>query len=218
MRNIASLYFCLFTFLFFSCETDSYEKGEGKYSLTQADLCDLLVDSEKRGTTFITDDGDTYELTKPITAKWMETPDTTYRILLYYNKVSNGKAEFVNGGGISTLQPIEHWRLKEMPQDPIGFESAWISRTGKYLNVGLLIKTGRVDDEEMPHNIGLAQDTVYVRDNGKRTACYRLLHSQNGIPEHYTNRCYVSILLPEQRPDTIRLQIQTYDGPMSIEF
>ena len=28
----------LFTFLLFSCETDSYEKGEGEYSLMQADF------------------------------------------------------------------------------------------------------------------------------------------------------------------------------------
>ena len=42
---------------------------------------------------------------------------------------------------------------------------------------------------------------------------------QNDIPEYYTNRRFVSILLPsEQRPDTIRLQIETYNGPLERIF
>jgi len=60
--------------------------------------------------------------------------------------------------------------------------------------------------------VGVAQDTVLVHPDQKTTAYYRFLHSQNGIPEYYTNRRYVSILLPQQRPDTIRFCIQTYEG------
>ena len=200
------------------CTTDSYEKGEGRYSLMQADLCELTVDGQKRGHRFVTDDGDSYLLTVPVTTKWIETADTVYRALLYYNKVDDGKAEALSASAVATLKPVEHWRFKELPADPMGLESAWLSASGKYLNLGLLIKTGRVDDEEAPHTVGLAQDTVYRRDDGRRTACYRLLHSQNGIPEHYTSRRYVSILLPQPRPDTIRLSVQTYDGRLERTF
>ena len=142
------------TLLLLSCTTDSYDKGEGKYSLMQADFCELTVDG----------------------------------------------------------------RYKEQPQDPIGLESAWMAKSGKYLNVGLLMKTGRISDEELPHNIGLAQDTVYTYPDGRCAASYRFLHSQNGIPQYYTNRRYVSILLPTVKPDTIHLSIQTYDGIVHKTF
>ena len=36
------------TLLLLSCTTDSYDKGEGKYSLMQADFCELTVDGQKR--------------------------------------------------------------------------------------------------------------------------------------------------------------------------
>lgn len=202
----------LFTFLLFSCETDSYEKGEGEYSLMQADFCELPVDEQKWVNNFITDDGDNWQLTKAVTASWIETADTTYRAIIYYNKVADGQAEPIAMGPVVTLQPVEHWRLKEQPQDPIGFESGWVARNGKYLNIGLLMKTGRVDDDEQPHQVAVAQDTMIVHDNGQRTVYYRLLHSQNDAPQYYTNRRYVSILLPEQCPDTIRFQLKTYDG------
>ena len=57
--------FCLLTFLLFSCETDSYEKGQGKYSLMMADMGEVTVNSDKQVTAFTTDDGDSYTLTSP---------------------------------------------------------------------------------------------------------------------------------------------------------
>ena len=198
--------------MFIACRNDSYEKGEGEYSLMRADFAELTIDSQKQVSAFITDDGDAYTLTTPYTAQWIETADTTYRAIIYYNKVEGGRAEPVAVGTVPTLAPTEHWRFNELPQDPIGFESIWMARSCKYLNVGLLVKTGRVDDDEVPHLIGLAQDTVLVHADQRRTAYYRLLHSQNDAPEYYTNRRYVSILLPQDRPDTIRLSINTFDG------
>jgi hypothetical protein len=101
----------------------------------------------------------------------------------------------------------------------LDIESAWLLKSGKYLNMGLLLKTGRIDDEEAAHTIGLAQDTLITHPDGHRTAYYRFLHDQNGSPEYYTNRRYVSILLPtEQRPDTIRLHVQTYSGLLERVF
>ena len=216
---LSFLYFYIAAMLMAACETESYETGQGEYSLLQADLCELTVNSQKQGASFVTDDGNSYALNAPYTAKWIETPDTTYRSLIYYNKVDASKAELVSIGEIPTLIPHEHWKFDEQKQDPLGLESVWLSKSGKYLNMGLLIKTGRIDDQELPHTIGLAQDTLLTHPDGHRTAYYRFLHSQNGIPEYYTNRRYVSILLPsEQRPDTIHLQIETYDGPLERIF
>jgi hypothetical protein len=211
--------FYLFTFLLFSCEMESYETGQGEYSLMQADLCELTVNGQQQGSSFVTDDGDAYNLNAPYTAKWIQTADTIYRTLIYYNKVAASQAEVVAMGQTPTLIPLEHWRFKELTQDPLGIESAWISKNKKYLNMALLIKSGKVNDEEPAQIIGLAQDTLLTHPDGRRTAYYRFLHSQNDVPEYYTNRRYVSILLPsKQRPDTIRLHIQTYNGPLERVF
>ena len=212
--------FYLFTFLPFisSCETDSYEKGEGEYSLMQADLCELTVNGQKQATSFVTDDGNQYTLKAPYTAQWIESVDTTYRALIYYNKVDASQAEVMGIGSIPTLKPIAYWRFKDPRQDPVDIESAWMAKSGKYLNLGLLIKTGRIDDEELPHTIGLAQDTVLVHPDGKRTAYYRFLHSQNETPEYFTNRHYLSILLPQELPDTVCVSIVTYSGTIERRF
>ena len=208
--------------LLVSCQTDSYEKGEGEYSLLQADFAELYVDGQKQGVSFTTDEGATIQLTPPYTAKWIETADTTYRTIVYYSLSANGATPSANSpataqaeaiGAVVTMHPVPQWKFKNLPQDPIGVESVWLSRNGKYLNLSLLVKTGRVSDEELPHNIGLAQDTVYIRDDGRRTAYWRLLHSQNGIPQYYTNRRYASVALPTNAPDTICLTIPTFEGP-----
>ncbi len=212
------LLFSLFALLLLGCETDSYDKGQGKYSLMQADFGILSVNGQKQAASFVTDEGDSYQFTTPITAKWIETADTTYRAIIYYNKVESGQAEGMGIASVVTFHPVPHWRFKELKQDPIGFESAWLAKSGKYLNVGLLLKSGRIDDEEHPHTIGLAQDTVFHYADGRRSARYRLLHNQNGIPEYYTNRHYISIALPQPKPDTIRLTIQTYEGAIERTF
>jgi hypothetical protein len=215
---LSFLNFYIAAMLMAACETDSYEKGEGKYSLMQADMAELSVNGQKRAIGFVTDDGDSYQLTNPYAAKWIQTADTTYRTIIYYNKVESGQAEMKAVSTVVTLWPIAHWRFKEQSQDPVGFESAWLAKNRRYLNVGLLMKTGRIDDEELPHNVGLAQDTIITHTNGHRTAYYRLLHSQNGIPQYYTNRRYVSILLPQPLPDTITLSLQTFDGTVRRTF
>ncbi len=68
--------------LLFSCETDSYEKGQGKYSLMQADFAELTIDSQNQGVSFVTDEGEQFTLTNPLTASWITRPDTTYRTII----------------------------------------------------------------------------------------------------------------------------------------
>lgn len=206
-------------FLFLSCTTDSYEKGEGKYSLMQAEMVELVIDHQRQVTSFITDNGETFILVPPATASWIQKGDTVYRAILYFNKLSETTAESVVMGTVPTLRPYEHWKMEEMPQDPVGFESAWLSKNGKYLNVGLLIKTGQVDGEDGIHSVALAQDTILVNEDNTQTAYYRLLHDQAGVPEYYTNRRYISVLLPTDIPlDTIRLSMMTYDGILERQF
>ena len=216
MRKLLAL--LMTTCLFGACETDSYDKGEGKYSLMQADFVELTVNSEKQGTQFLTDEGEQYRLVTPVTASWIQRPDTIYRAIVYFNKTAAGEAQATAMGQMGVLRPIEHWRFKEQPQDPLGVESLWLTRNGKYINIGLLLKNGRVDDTEGTHAIALCQDTVLVNADLTRTAYYRLLHDQGDAPEYYTNRRYVSIQLPQDRPDSVRLAIDTYEGTLEKLF
>ena len=208
----------LSSFLFLSCETDSYEKGQGQYSLMLADMGEVTIDGEKQAVAFTTDDGDSYTLTTPVTAQWIQTADTTYRAVIYYNKVEEGQAESIGFSTVPTMKPVEHWRFKELTQDPVGFESAWLAKNKKYINLGLLFKSGYVDDAMGLHKISIAQDTVLVNANQTRTAYYRFLHGQNETPEYFTNRHYVSILLPQDLPDTACVSIVTYSGIVERRF
>ena len=219
MKRILPIYLSLLLALT-SCETDSYEKGEGNYSLLQADFACLTVDGEKRGVSFITDEGDSYLLSNPKTASWIQTADTIYRTYLYYNKEGDGKAKVTSMGILPTLKPRDVKDFKRQPQDPVGLESSWLTRDGKYINMGLLLKNGRNDNgEEGIHALALALDEVRQNDDQTQTAYYRLLHDQGEVPEYYTNRRYVCILLPtEERPDSVCLTVKTYDGVVVKKF
>ena len=204
--------------LLVACETDSYEKGQGKYSLMQTDMCEVAVNSEKQAVSFTTDDGDSYMLASPVTAQWIETADTAYRAIIYYNKVENGNAELMGLSLVPTMIPKAHWQYKELPQDPVGFESAWLAKNKKYINLGLLFKSGYVDDTMGHHLISAAQDTILVNADQTRTVYYRFLHHQNDTPEYFTNRHYISILLPQELPDTASVSIVTYSGTVERRF
>ena len=218
MRKAVFYVVLLGLLLFVSCETDSYEKGQGKYSLMQTDMGEVTVNSEKQAVAFTTDDGDSYTLTTPATAQWIQTTDTVYRAIIYYNTVDAGHAEPIGLSSVPTIIPREHWRFNELPQDPVGFESAWLAKNRKYINLGLLFKSGYVDDAMGLHLISVAQDTVLVNADQTRTAYYRFLHGQDNTPEYFTNRHYISILLPEEYPDTVHLSITTYNGVITRTF
>ena len=224
MKRLSSsifLYLLLSSSIFLlSCETDSYEKGEGRYSLLQADFACLTVNNEKHAVSFLTDEGESYIITNPQKASWIETADTIYRAFLYYNKVENGKARVSSLGSLPTLIPINAKEFKRQPQDPVGMESSWLTRDGKYINLGLLLKNGRDDNgKEGTHALALALDEIRQNANQTKTAYYRLLHDQGKAPEYYTNRRYVCILLPtEQRPDSVCLTVKTYDGIVVKRF
>ena len=218
-KTVASILMML-TIALSSCETNSYEKGEGRYSLLQADFANLTVDNEKRGVSFVTDEGESYLLSNPLKTSWIETADTVYRTYLYYNKEDNGRADIKSIGILPTLIARDAKDFKRQPQDPLGVESSWLTRDSKYINMGLLLKNGRDDNgKEGIHALALALDEVRQNDDQTHTAYYRLLHEQGEAPEYYTNRRYVCILLPtEERPDSVCLTVNTYDGVVVKKF
>jgi hypothetical protein len=105
-----------------------------------------------------------------------------------------------------------------MKTDPVKFESAWLSRSGKYLNLSLYLMTGTTDDEKASQTLHIIQDTIVTYLDASRTSHLRLYHDQAGIPEYYSTQVYASILTQEIPADSVHLTINTYKGPITKVF
>lgn len=195
-----------------SCTQDAYEKGEGEYSLVRGDFAEAVVNSSKQVTKIVTDDGDELFLTSPYTAKWVAKADTTYRCMLYYNKV-DGKAEIVSMGQVSCVgvYPLSQFD-KEFKTDPVKFESTWMSKTGRYLNLSIQVKTGTADDTAAVQSLAVVSDTLITHPDGKQIRSLILHHDQGNVPQYYSTQVYFSIPTDRIDADSVRISINSYDG------
>ena len=206
-----------------SCTQDAYDKGEGEYSLLRADFVEAHTNGQKQVDYVITDDGELLSVSEPFTAKWLTKADTLYRCALYYNKVKedNGKyaADVVSAGQVPCplVTPLSKLETS-MRTDPVKFESAWMSKSGKYINLSLYLMTGSTTDKDAIQHLAIVQDTVMVNPDHTRTAHLRLFHDQSGIPEYYSTQVYASILTKEIDADSVRISINTYKNPVVKVF
>lgn len=210
------LHFLVIAWLISSCTTDSYEKGDGKYSLMQGDFVEAKVNAQCQIVFFSTDDGDEFDLSEPYTDKWIKTADTLYRCMLYYNKVENKKAELVSIGEVPCPRILTLAEFKkDLRTDPVKFESMWLSKSGKYLNLYLQLKTGVTDDTTAIQQLAFISDTLIVNPNQTTIRHITLHHDQNKVPEYYSTKAYVSLLTDSIAADSIRISINTYTGLVS---
>ena len=206
-----------------SCTQDAYDKGEGEYSLLRADFVEAHTNGQKQVDYVITDDGELLSVSEPFTAKWLTKADTLYRCALYYNKVKedNGKyaADVVSAGQVPCplVTPLSKLETS-MRTDPVKFESAWMSKSGKYINLSLYLMTGSTTDKDAIQHLAIVQDTVMVNPDQTRTAYLRLYHDQGGIPEYYSTQVYTSILTKEIDADSVSISINTYKTPVVKMF
>ena len=201
-----------------ACETDSYEKGTGQYSLLQADFVEAPVQADGLVTQVITDDDIRLTLTQPAKPSWEAKADTIYRALLYYNKVER-QAEVVSLSRVATatILPVDSFK-NGVKTDPVRFESAWLSKNHRYLNAGIFIKTGNTTDKAASHLLAIIADTLLQNPDGTSTLSLLLCHDRGGMPEHYSVRSYFSIPMKEVQADSVRLTLHTYDGVMTKRF
>ncbi len=208
--NAAAIACC--TVMLSACEQDSYDKGDGYFSDTQATFCEAHSNSSNAIDYVVTDEGEQLTLTAPVTSKVITTPDCLYRMTIYYNKVESGKAEVVSMGMVSTLDIVEANEFKNLTTDPVKLESAWVSKSGKYVNLALLLRVGAVDAEVERQSLGMVKIENRNNDDGTTTAVVRLHHSQGDVPEYYSQKYYVSLLTQQIDADSLCLLINTYDG------
>lgn len=201
-----------------ACQKDSYEQGTGAYSLTQADFVEAHTNAGKAVDYVLTDDGDSLALSKPHSAKWMQTADTLYRAVLYYNTLERHRVEMVSMGQVYSLPPQAAWRHKVQKTDPVKFESAWKSRSGRYLNLGLYFMVGYVDGDVEGQTVGMMRDTIITEADGRRTAHLHLYHDQGDIPQYFSNKSYISIPVDSIDADSAVVSVNTFDGVVRRSF
>lgn len=206
---------------FVACENDSYDSGTGEYSLLRGDFAEATTDHYSQIVSFVTDDNVEYTLTTASTEDWATRADTTYRTMLYYNKVGDGQAELFSIAPVSVLNLIPRDSLNEVFTDPINLESVWMSKNGKYLNIGFYVKTGEVvDTVAVLQSVGIILDSLRTNPDGTKAMMLSLYHDQGTIPEYYSRKYYLSIrrssLVTDSKsnslPDSIYFTANTYEG------
>lgn len=195
-----------------SCEQDTYDKGDGTYSYTRADFCEAHSNSGKAIDYIVTDDGDKLYLTSLFTSGNITAADSLYRTIVYYNKVEQDKAELVSIGTVPTLDIVPADEFERLTTDPVKLESAWVSKSGKYLNLALWLKTGTMGEGAELQSLGMAGNGVTVNADGTRTAHLRLHHGQGDVPEYYSTKYYLSLPASQINADSVCLYVNTYDG------
>lgn len=205
-----------------SCSSDPYDTGDGSLSLMRADFVEAATDGSSCIVSILTDDGDRLMLTRTVRASWAEKPDTAYRALMYYNKVEidggSYKAEPLSLSEVLTPAVVAAGDVPGgVKTDPVVLESAWKSRSGKYINLDLNVKTGSVDGSRGAQTVGIVHDGTDVAADGTRLVRLRLYHDQAGVPEYYSAKLYVSIpvqLVPGSltEGDRVEISINTYGG------
>lgn len=195
-----------------ACENESYDSGTGNYSLIQADFVEAHSNNGCAVDYVITDDNDSLAIVPQQTANWITRPDTAYRAILYYEKMGDNQAEPMSISQVPTLTITPVKSFKEVNTYPVKFESIWISKNKKYINLGFYLKVGEINKDESLHTIGMMRDTVITNDDGSHTSYLRLYHDQGDVPEYYSAKYYVSFPCSTLDGDSVCISINTYNG------
>ena len=210
----------LIVFTLLGCKNDTYDSGDGKYSYIKADFVEAHTASAKEINYAITDDGDSLVLSPHVSADWAAKSDSDYRALLYYyNTVNNNTttAYSISRVPVVAYHPLSDF--KSVHIDPVNFESAWLSTNRKYLNIGFYVKTGQQDGSTSSQVISMINDGVVSKSDGTHELCLRMYHDQNGVPEYYSTKGYISVpIVTLPKGYIIHLSIKTYDGAITKDF
>jgi len=204
--------YAILLLLLVSCESDSYDKGEGELSLATAEFVEAHANGNKQMDYVITDNDERLTVSSQPSVKWMTTPDSLYRALLYYNNVGEGIIEPLSITQVPTLSIYPDWMIQDIKTDPVTFESIWQSANGKYLNMAFYLKIGEVGKDAELHTISIIQDTIIQNADGTATSFMCLYHDQGDMPEHYSSKCYISIPRDSIKADSVCMGINTYKG------
>lgn len=193
-----------------SCRNDGYQTGDGPLSYLRADY----VDMEGRGgvvTTIVTDEG----VVLPFMAglRMSATNDTIIRCLLYYSSPEDGTpVEILSSKPVAVLLPVADSGIASA--DPVHLTSAWLARSGRYVNLQLGVMTGNDKPASASQQLQLNIDSISQVGRGHLYVSLR--HDQGGVPQYYTEEVLLSIPMPQQ--DSLTLDVNTYSGVVRRTF
>lgn len=222
-RSLASASALLLCLLlgFTACDNDSYETGDTDLSYLHADFVMAHTAAAKQVVDAVNDDGESISLDKPLDCEWATEANSSYRALLYYtyNKVEDEKPHAVSIVSVPVLTPKPLAEGEQEGTDPVGWESAWLSKNGQFLNLSILLKNGTADGLDTKQVVGVVKNQSEQNADGTTTHHLAFYHLQNGVPEYYTSRLYVSIPTDDYRSgDTVVLTVNTYSGIVERTF
>lgn len=201
------------------CTSDPYDSGDSSLSYMRADFVDAYTTEARTIETAMTDDGEMLSFDRKLSCEWAEKADSVYRALLYYNVGTSSLSAPIAIKPVYVLRPFEPEEGEVVDTDPVEFESAWKSRNGGYINLGLYVKTGKADNIEARQSIGVACSNIVLNEDGTRQVFLTFCHDQGGVPEYYSTRLYVSVPMNIFRSgDEIHITINTYNGKISRTF
>lgn len=208
------------TLIVTACQHDFYETGDTGISYLHTDFVEATTNSAAAFTKAVTDDNVSLKLSPALATKWATTADSTYRAMLYYNRVEDGVTTPVAIRSVLTLMPTPLAKAKEKHTHPLNVESIWMSKNKRYLNLSLILKTGKGDDQKAVQSLGLLQTAILTQPLGGRKAYHlTLIHNQAGIPEYYSAKAYASIPLEKyQQGDSLYITVNTYKGTVRKTF
>ena len=207
----------VFALLFFSsCTNETYESGDGTYSYLKAEFGEVTTAEAESVVSFTSDDGDEMHFSPAYSAKWAEKANTSYRALVYHDHVEQGTTQVLAMAEIPVVKPLVTLRPDTLLFDPVILNSAWVSKNGKYLNIGFAVKTGVADDKDLLQAIGIWREKEEKNADGTKDLYLRITHKQNGIPEFYRSEGFLSIKINETDAARIHLAVNTYDGEVTL--
>lgn len=199
--------------LMVSCTVEPYESGDSSLSYLKAEMVDMHV-MGKAVESIVNDADERLDISSAFQVpQKMERADTTYRMMLYYNKVEKAPVDIKSIRLAHVVNPAKKDKALTLADDPLKLISAWKAENGSYLNLSLGLMTGNAEDEDAIQKMAVVADSVVTAADGSKTHYLTLHHDQDGIPEYYTQTAYVSIPMKEYaKGDKISIRMNTYSG------
>ena len=202
-----------------ACEHTTYDEGDGQYSYMRADFALAHCAAKGELDYAVTDDGDSLLLSPHATASWTTKEDSVYRALLYYDIEGAPVVKPFAAVQVPVLSMRDKADVDTMFTDPVTLESAWLSRENRYLNLCLQLKTGVKEGIDARQIVGIVCDSVAKGEDGSEEWWLRLYHRQNGVPEYYSSKVYVSVpLTVGQGAKKVHLSVTDYTGEVERVF
>lgn len=196
-----------------SCTVEPYETGDTSLSYLMAEMVDMHVVGREIKS-IVTDSDERLAVSSSyLLPEKMEHRDTTYRMMLYYNKEGNKPIELKSLRRAHVVKASDKHSSLTLKDDPVKFISAWKARNGSYINMSLGLMVGNAENEDAVHKVGLVVNSVETMADGSKTYYFTLHHDQDSIPEYYTQTVYISVPLKEYSAgDRICIRMNTYSG------